>query len=94
MSDLAHTDNDYSLWVKTIRERYLQERTKAIVKVNQELLRFYWQLGKDIAQLHVEDRWGKKVLQSLSQDLKPRSRATTCPSKSRNTSSTKYCPRN
>lgn len=70
MSTLAHTDNDYSLWVKTIRERYLQERTKAIVKVNQELLRFYWQLGKDIAQLHAEDRWGKKVLQSLSQDLK------------------------
>lgn len=33
------------------------------------MLCFYWQLGKDIAEMHVEDRWGKKVLKNLSQDL-------------------------
>lgn len=30
---------------------------------------FYWQLGKDIVEMRVEEQWGKKVLKNLSQDL-------------------------
>lgn len=69
MNDLLHIDDEYRQWVKDIKERYLQGQIKAALKVNQELLCFYWQLGKDIAEMHVEDRWGKKVLKNLSQDL-------------------------
>mgnify|MGYP006923314689 CR=1 FL=1 len=32
---------------------------RAVVKANQELLYFYWTLGKDIAEMHVEELWGK-----------------------------------
>lgn len=70
MSELIHIDNDYRNWVKTIKERYLNGRLNAVLKANQELLHFYWQLGKDIAEMHVEEKWGKKVLKNLSQDLK------------------------
>ena len=70
MSDLIHIDNEYRNWVKAIKERYLNGQLNAVVKVNQELLHFYWQLGKDIAEMHVEDKWGKKVLKNLSQDLR------------------------
>ena len=70
MSDLIHIDNEYRIWVKAIKERYLNGQLNAVVKVNQELLHFYWQLGKDIAEMHVEDKWGKKVLKNLSQDLR------------------------
>ena len=70
MSELAHIDNEYRDWVKAIKERYLNNRLHAVLKVNQVLLHFYWQLGKDIAEMHVEERWGKKVLKNLSQDLR------------------------
>ncbi len=43
---------------------------KVVVKVNQELLYFYWQIGKDIVDMHVENLWGKKVLKNLSIDLR------------------------
>lgn len=69
MSELIHINDDYRRWVQTIKQRYLQSQMKAFVKVNQELLYFYWQLGKDIADMHVEDLWGKKVLKNLSVDL-------------------------
>lgn len=69
MGDLIHIDPEYSRWIQTIKQRYLQSQMKAVVKVNQELLYFYWQLGKDIAEMHVEDRWGKKILKNLSIDL-------------------------
>lgn len=41
MSELIHINDDYRLWVQTIKQRYLQSQMKAVVKVNQELLYFY-----------------------------------------------------
>lgn len=70
MSELIHIDNDYRAWVENIKRRYKQSQIKAVLKANQELMAFYWQLGKDIVDLHAEDRWGAKVLQNLSQDLR------------------------
>ena len=69
MSELLHINDDYRQWVKAIKRRYLQSQIRSVVKANQELLYFYWQLGKDIADMHVEDLWGKKVLKNLSVDL-------------------------
>ena len=34
----------------------------------QQLL-FNWRLGRDIVEMHVEDRWGEKVITQLSKDL-------------------------
>lgn len=69
MSELLHINDDYRQWVQTIKHRYLQSQMRSVLKANQELLYFYWQLGKDIADMHVEDLWGKKVLRNLSVDL-------------------------
>lgn len=35
---------------------------KAAVKVNSELLRFYWKLGHDLVSLKAEERWGLALL--------------------------------
>lgn len=50
--------------------RYRKSQIKAAVKVNQEMLTFYWSLGRDIVEMHVEDRWGEKVIDNISIDLK------------------------
>ena len=51
-------DKDYKQWVKQIAVRYRGSQIKAAIKVNTEQLRFYWQLGKDIVEMKVEERWG------------------------------------
>lgn len=45
-------------------------RFKAAVKVNIELIRMYWDLGKDIVKKQSESKWGNGFFADLSQDLK------------------------
>lgn len=70
MSQLIHIDKEYKLWILSLSKRYRQSQVKASLKVNQVMLQFYWQLGDEIVNMHVEDRWGESVMQSISQDLK------------------------
>ena len=53
-------DKDYLQWVKELCKRYRQSQIKAAVKVNTEMLKFYWSLGRDIVALKAEARWGSK----------------------------------
>lgn len=46
-----------------------RSQIKAAVKVNEEMLQFYWELGRDIVEMHVEERWGEGVMKALSTDL-------------------------
>ena len=67
---LTIIDKDYARWVEALSTRYRQSQIKAAVKVNQEMLRFYWELGRDIEEMHVEKRWGESVVKNLSADLR------------------------
>ena len=71
-------DKDYLQWVKGLCMRYRQSQIKAAVKVNTEMLKFYWSLGRDIVILKAEDRWGSKFFHNLSRDLKEANPSTTC----------------
>ena len=62
-------DQDYLQWVKDLSTRYRRSQIKAAVKVNEEMLQFYWELGRDIVEMHVEERWGEGVMKALSTDL-------------------------
>lgn len=46
------------------------------------MLAFYWSLGRDIVEMHVEDRWGESVVRNLSADLKKLNPEAHCFSKS------------
>ena len=70
MSNLIHIDKDYKQWIQSLSHRFRQSQIKASVHVNQEMLRFYWELGSEIVALNVEERWGEGIMQSISQDLK------------------------
>ena len=70
MSKLIHIDSEYKQWIHELKSRYRSSQIKAAVKVNHEMLAYYWQLGRDIVQLNAEQRWGSGFMRSLSQDLK------------------------
>ncbi len=63
-------DKDYIQWIKELSSRYRRSQIKAAVKVNEEMLRFYWELGRDIVEMRIEERWGEKVIDNVVIDLK------------------------
>ena len=69
-SDATAFSHEYVSWLKNIKQLYRQSQAKAALKVNEELLRFYWALGRDMVALKIEEQWGKGVMKQLSLDLR------------------------
>ena len=44
-------DKDYIRWVEDLSVRYRQSQIRAAVRVNRELLKYYWELGRDIEEI-------------------------------------------
>lgn len=63
-------DNDYTLWVNELVKRYRSSQIKAAIKVNKELIRYYWELGKDIEEKQADNKYGSKFYATLSRDLR------------------------
>ena len=63
-------DPEYQKWVKKISARFRQQQIKAAVHINSDKIEFYWSLGRDICEMHVEERWGEAVIKTLSTDLR------------------------
>ncbi len=75
---LSILDKDYLQWIKELSTRFRQSQVKASVKVNQVMLQFYWELGKDIVEKKAESRWGSGFMKNLSRDLKEVNPDATC----------------
>lgn len=56
-------------WIHDVKQRYITTQIKAAVKVNTEQLYFNWQLGRDLVERKVEEKWGKGIVEQLSLDL-------------------------
>jgi len=69
MKSITIIEPEYREWIKSLALRYRKSQIKAAVKVNQEKLLFNWNLGRDIVEMHVEERWGEHVIKQLSVDL-------------------------
>lgn len=63
-------DKGYSQWISELSSRYRKSQIKAAVKVNQEMILFYLELGRDIVMLDAENKYGSAFYASLSRDLK------------------------
>ena len=70
MGNNMNIDPDYQEWIQELGKRFRQSQIKAAVKVNSELLRFYWSLGEDIVKKQVENKYGAGILKKLSRDLR------------------------
>lgn len=70
MDNMIRIDKDYVEWLKHVKKRFKNTQIKASIKVNDELLRFYWSIGKDIVNMQAESKWGGAFFETLSEDLK------------------------
>ena len=69
-TEMAIVNLEYKQWISNIERRFRQQQIKAAVQVNSSKIEFYWSLGRDICEMHVEERWGESVIKQLSEDLR------------------------
>ncbi len=65
-----YTSAEYVKWLNDIKHRFSAHQAKASIKVNAEMLAFYWSIGRDIVEMKVEKTYGKGIMENLSLDLR------------------------
>lgn len=61
---------EYAQLLGRLKDRFRRSQIKAAVKVNTEMLEFYWEMGREISQLYKSARYGSAFFDCLSLDLK------------------------
>lgn len=59
----------YTDWLADIKARVTAARQRAALAANAELIRLYWQIGRDILDRQASQGWGAKVIERLARDL-------------------------
>lgn len=62
-------NKEYKRWLADIKLKVRNAQLKAAVRVNSEMLLFYWNLGAEIAAKQSGAKWGDGLIDQLSKDL-------------------------
>ena len=68
MSDLSA--KNYQAWLNSLKTEIRAAQQRSVLAVNQELIKLYWRIGKDILQRQQDQGWGAKVIEQLASDLR------------------------
>ena len=60
----------YGKWLAEVKARIHSAQQRAALAVNTEMLRVYWQIGRDILDRESSQGWGARVIDRLSHDLR------------------------
>lgn len=69
MSNLIKLDEKYRKWLEDVSNRFKASQIKAAIKVNKEMLQFYYSVGKDISDMVKEQKYGSGFYKKISGDL-------------------------
>ena len=67
--DVVPLPSDYTALLADIRQRVRQAQTRAVLAVNAELIRLYWEIGALIDRRQRQEGWGAGVIPRLARDL-------------------------
>ncbi len=62
--------SEYYRWIDKIKAKIHSTRTKIALSANSELLRLYWDIGKEIVEKQSKSDWGSKIIEKMAVDLK------------------------
>jgi predicted nuclease of restriction endonuclease-like (RecB) superfamily len=63
-------NTDFKQWLIDLKSRIRQSQFKAAIKVNEEMLHLYWDLGRDIVVRQMDAVWGNGFFKQLNKELK------------------------
>ena len=61
--------SNYLEFLKEIKEKIISARVTAYHKLNRDLIKLYWEIGKNIVEKQKKFGWGKSIVEKLSKDL-------------------------
>src|SRR6516164_5243162 len=70
MSDLIRLPADYRQLLESLKGRIRAAQLRAGVAVSRELVLLYWHIGREILDRQSRRKWGAKIIDRLSKDLK------------------------
>lgn len=70
LSSLIKADESYRKWIEEVSKRFRLSQVKAAVKVNDEMLRFYFSVGRDISAMIQDAKYGSGFYKNVSSDLR------------------------
>jgi len=65
----SQSSKGFSLLLKEVKNRIQQAQARAVLSVNAELIRLYWDVGRTIAERQKEEGWGTSVIPRLAKKL-------------------------
>jgi predicted nuclease of restriction endonuclease-like (RecB) superfamily len=68
-ADLPAPPGGYDDFLRDLKDRIHTAQVRAALSVNRELVRLYWQIGRDITARQAEQGWGQAVIRRLAADL-------------------------
>ena len=60
----------YKTFIKELKSKIQTAQIRASVKVNEELLKLYWEIAKMIVLKQQDAKWGDGIIEQISKDLK------------------------
>jgi len=60
---------DYTHFIAHLKKKIQSSQFKAVLAVNRELIRLYWEIGKEIVEKQKKDGWGTKVVEKVARDI-------------------------
>lgn len=59
----------YKKLLEDLKLRIRSSQIKAAVRVNEELIKLYWEIGREIVDRQEKEAWGTQVIERLAKDL-------------------------
>lgn len=69
-NDSLHLDKDYMDFFSNIKNRLKTAQIRAALAANSELIKFYWELGKELNEKQRAQTWGAGFLEQFSHDMR------------------------
>jgi len=60
---------DYKNFITSLKTKIRLAQIQGAIAVNKELIKLYWDIGKDIVEKQDQEGWGGKVLEKVAQNI-------------------------
>lgn len=60
---------NYKEFIRSLKSKIRSAQIKGAIAVNKELIKLYWETGRELFEKQKQEGWGSKILESIAKDL-------------------------
>lgn len=66
---IRQSPNEFLTLLKEVKVRIQKAQARAVLSVNSEMIRLYWDVGRTIDQRQIQEGWGANIIPKLANEL-------------------------